>query len=162
MCRELGERGATTVECAGGNQLRRHFAERRFDLLITELRLSDGPAIDVIEWLRDVHPQVRVAVVTAHSSIASVVRCTRLGVRAYLPKPTTTDCLLQALGTAPLSPVPLTGGLDVQAGPMRLDRAVWEYINRAVESEGSIARGAELLGVDRRSLRRMLTKYAPP
>jgi ActR/RegA family two-component response regulator len=44
---------------------------------------------------------------------------------------------------------------------MTLDRAVWEYIARTVETAGTLSGGARRLGIDRRSLKRMLKKYPP-
>jgi len=53
---------------------------------------------------------------------------------------------------------PVDGDCPTQ---MTLDRAIWEYINYSVDVAGSIAAAARNLGLDRRSLRRMLAKYAP-
>jgi ActR/RegA family two-component response regulator len=42
-----------------------------------------------------------------------------------------------------------------------LDRTIWEYINQVVVGAGTLSEAARRLGVDRRSLRRMLAKYPP-
>jgi two-component system response regulator RegA len=125
-------------------------------LLVTELRLQDGPALGFIERVRRELPDTRVIAVTAHGSIATAVRCARLGVTGYFAKPANVDDILIALrGEQALAdPVP--------SSPLTLQRALWEYINQAVEHGGSIAGGAKALGLHRRSLRRMLAKYAPP
>jgi two-component system response regulator RegA len=44
---------------------------------------------------------------------------------------------------------------------LTLDRAIWEFISQTVESAGTISEASRRLGLDRRSLRRMLSKYAP-
>lgn len=134
------------------------------DLIVTmkpqvaavELRLADGQSLSTIEWVKRLYPGVRLVIWTGHSSVATAVKCTRLGVDGYLSKPASADRILKAA----------YGVSDVieDASPLQpntLDRAVWEYINRAVASVGSISLAARWLGVDRRSLRRMLGKYAP-
>lgn len=125
------------------------------DLIVTELRLAKGPALPLLQWVKRHQRKTRTVVVTDHGSIATAVRCTRLGVDAYFCKPVSCEQVLaldSAEGRDPL----------VSDRPMRLERAIWEYVHRVVDSAGSISRGALLLGVDRRSLRRMVGKYAPP
>jgi len=124
------------------------------ELIVTELRLASGPTLPLLEWVKRHHCKTRTVVVTDHGSIATAVRCTRLGVDAYFCKPVSCE---QVIGPDPADADPL-----VSETPMRLERAIWEYLHRVVDSAGSISRGALLLGVDRRSLRRMMGKYAPP
>jgi ActR/RegA family two-component response regulator len=143
------------VGCCDRPSLRSYLTNRRVDLLITELRLADGPTLDLIDLARRSDPALRIAVVTNHGSVATVVRCMRMGVDVYLTKPTTAEKILDSLSDSPKAAV------DIPDQPMRLERAVWEYIHRAVESAGSITNAAGRLGLDRRSLRRMLAKYAP-
>jgi two-component system, response regulator RegA len=129
-------------------------ADLELHLVVTELRLVDGPALALLAWLKRERPKLRTVVATDHGSIATAVRCTRLGVDGYFCKPVSCDKLVGCEHT--------DGDPCILDRPMRLERAVWEYLHRAVDSAGSISQGAQLLGLDRRSLRRMLGKYAPP
>jgi ActR/RegA family two-component response regulator len=138
--------------CRDSKTLKRLIARRRPELLITELRLLDGPSLSTLQWVREHFPELRIVVVTEHGSIASAVRCTRIGIDSYYSEQVPVERLL----------TPSPASLNEEPAPMRLERAVWEYLNRVVDRAGSITRGADALGVDRRSLRRMLGRYMPP
>jgi two-component system, response regulator RegA len=143
--------------CSETRTLRQELLSLPPNLLVTELRLSDGPTMRIIERIRQRHPETRLVVVTAYGSVASAVRCFRLGVEAYYSEH---ELVHRLRGSTDWDAV---GSLGLGSGePLRLERAVWEYLNRVVERSGSISRGATALGLDRRSLRRMLGKHAPP
>ena len=110
-----------------------------------------GRRLGAVAWLHENRLSRRIVVVTDHDSVASAVRCAQLGVDGYYVKRS-------------LLFWPPAEYVEVQehGRPMPLARAVWEYVNRAVGEAGSITAAAEQLGLDRRSLRRMLGKYAPP
>jgi two-component system response regulator RegA len=91
--------------------------------------------------------------------VATAVRAVRLGFDAYLAKPIDPRCiagLLEGCGrpAAPVEPP------DTEAWPS-LDRTIWELVNQVVAVSGSLSEAARRLGLDRRSLRRMLAKYPP-
>lgn len=155
LTRDLEARGFEVTYCEDGRALRQTLGAFAPALLITELRLSDGPALEIVEWVRQHYAETRVVVITAHDSIATAVHCLRLGVHAYHAKREPLNRVLADKGF---------GGHSALGPPrpLRLERAVWEYLNRVVDQTGSIGRGAAALGLDRRSLRRMLGKYAPP
>jgi two-component system, response regulator RegA len=92
-------------------------------------------------------------IVTSRGAIASAVRAIQKGALNYLVKPVTGEQLLAALDAD------TTGMEDAQ--PMTLDRAVYEYLVQTVDATGSLAGAARNLGLDRRSLRRMLAKNPP-
>lgn len=150
----LQRNGCEVTECTHNRALRRLVEQMAPDLVICELRLSDGLASGSVEWMRRDHPEVAVIIVTAHDSIASAVRCAKLGVAAYIVK---SDVAPRRAASASASSVrPPTS-----PHPAPLERAIWEYMHRVVHHAGSLSKAATLLDVDRRSLRRMLSKYAP-
>lgn len=154
--REFRARGHLVTEANNGKALRAALASQTPQLLVAELRLADGPTLGQIEQLREACPQTRVVIVTDHGSIASAVRCSQLGVSGYFTERVTASQIEEGQTAIGRAPAPLV------VRPIRLDRAVWEYLNRVVDSTGSIAGAADVLGIDRRSLRRMLNKSAPP
>jgi two-component system response regulator RegA len=151
---DFRKRGFDVECCRTGRELLR-LAKDEAQIVVTELRLDDGPCLAQIEAVKAA-VGCKVVVVTHYASIATAVHCARRGVEAYLEKPATVGDILDALAGDRFIPE------SVPDQPMRLDRAIWEYINHAVDAGGSITAGARLIGVDRRSLRRMLSKYAPP
>lgn len=153
--RALVVRGYEISRCSDRKALRRELFPQAPSLLITELRLADGPVMELLGALREASPDTRIVVITAHDSIATAVRCMRLGVNAYYSEQ---EPLERVLDDDDFS---VSRQIEPQQ-PLRLERALWEYVNRVVDQAGSITRAAEVLGLDRRSLRRMLGKYAPP
>jgi two-component system, response regulator RegA len=153
------------------------------DLVVTELRIGVKWAFDFLERLTGECRDLTVAIVTHYPSVASAVRTARMGVRGYFPKPASAETLLnQTRGSYPGrtdtrpagSLLALTGGRSCDgtaAAPLdgaaqlewpSLDRSVWEYLNQVYLSCRSMSAAARRLGLDRRSLRRMLQKFPPP
>lgn len=125
-------------------------------LVIAELRIGQESGLALFEELRLSGVEVRFAIVTAFSAIASAVEATRLGVAAYLAKPVSAANILDAVNGARNR-----ASAAQAAAYCSLDRAKWEYINLTVASSGSISEAARRLRVERRSLRRMLAKCPP-
>lgn len=142
--------------CSKARAAKEFIVESRIDLMVTELRLNDGPTLSLIEWCKRRRPEMFIVVLTGHDSVATVVRCAKLGVSGYLRKPASSKEVLAALR------LDERGAEAVPCVPMSLQRAQWEHLNQAFVLAGSISRAASLLGLDRRSLRRMLSKNAPP
>jgi two-component system response regulator PilR (NtrC family) len=61
--------------------------QRRFDLCLTDMRLPDGDGLDLVAWIQEVHPDVPVAVITAHGNVESAVRALKLGAFDFVSKP---------------------------------------------------------------------------
>lgn len=125
------------------------------ELIVSELRLSDGPNMKHLRQVRQDYPEIDIVVVTGHSSIATLVECYRIGIRSYLQRGSSAERILASLHDLP-QPSP-----QEQSRSSHFNRLCWEYINRVVEYAGSISQAALLLGLDRRSLRRMLGSFAP-
>jgi two-component system, response regulator RegA len=147
--------GLEVHSCTGGRELRQLVNASDATLIVIELRLDDGPSLRHIPWLKRSRPGASVVVLTGHPSVATALESARLGADGYLEKPATAEAVLEASRRV------RRGTESAQEQPMGLNRAMWEYINRAVQSAGSISAAARILGLDRRSLRRMLAKYAP-
>ena len=66
---------------------RAKLAERRFDLCLTDMRLPDGDGLDLVAWIQEHHPDVPVAVISAHGNVESAVRALKLGAFDFVSKP---------------------------------------------------------------------------
>jgi ActR/RegA family two-component response regulator len=130
---------------------RRH----RPDVITCELYFDDKAQWPLIEGLRAACPLVPLTVVTAFAvAAAAVTRAIRLGASGVLCKPVSPASILANR----------SGDEDIMLGaPLRLSlhRAVWEFINQTVIEAGSISQAARQLGLQSRSLRRMLQKSPP-
>jgi two-component system response regulator RegA len=121
-----------------------------------ELWLEHAMTLDVIQPLRAAAPCARIVITTKYESVATAFRAFQLGADAYLGHPVAGGDLLV---TREGGPNPCTG--PEAPAVMSLNRAVWEYINRKRVAAGTMTGAALRLGLDRRSLRRMLAKYPP-
>ena len=68
-------------------QAREKLAQRRFDVVITDMRLPDGLGIDLLHQLREQHRSERCVVITAFGSADNAVESLKAGAFDYLTKP---------------------------------------------------------------------------
>jgi DNA-binding NtrC family response regulator len=73
---------------------------RRFDLLLTDLKMPGLDGLGVLERVRAVDADIPVVVMTAHATIATAVAALRLGAFDYVEKPFDNDALLAVVARA--------------------------------------------------------------
>ena len=128
----------------------------RPDYAVVDLRLEDGSGIDLVRRLRDLHPRVRIVILTGYGNIATAVAAIKAGAVDYLAKPADADDVIKALvstgGSLPPPP----------ENPMSADRVRWEHIQRVYEMcDRNVSETARRLNMHRRTLQRILAKRAP-
>jgi ActR/RegA family two-component response regulator len=128
--------------------------------LVSELRVCSHALLDFMKDVKDTLPADRFVVATRYPSIATAVHFTRIGVAGYLTKPIFVADLLEIIKEQRLAAEVAPNSPDQLPWPT-LDRAIWEYLSRVHAAAGSVSEAARRLGVDRRSLRRMLGKFPP-
>jgi DNA-binding NtrC family response regulator len=75
----------TTV--ATGKEAVLELNRRRFDLLITDMRLPEIDGMNVVRHARDVSPETLILVMTGYASLSTALEAMRAGVTDYLQKP---------------------------------------------------------------------------
>ena len=135
------------IEAAGS--LRPAFA-------VVDLRLGDGNGLEVVPALRAARPDARIIVLTGYGNIASAVAAVKQGAVDFLSKPADADAIETALTQrGPSLPPP-------PEQPMTADRVRWEHIQRVFEQcDRNVSETARRLRMHRRTLQRILSKYAP-
>ncbi len=126
------------------------------DCAVIDLRLGDGSGLDVVAALRAARPDARIVMLTGYGNIATAVAAVKAGAVDYLPKPADADQIEAALlnQDRPLPRPP--------ENPMSADRVRWEHIQRVYEQcERNVSETARRLNMHRRTLQRILSKYAP-
>jgi two-component system response regulator RegA len=123
---------------------------------VVDLRLADGNGLEVVEALREAHEDMRIVMLTGYGNIATAVAAVKAGAVDYLAKPADADAITAALteteGALPPPP----------EDPMSADRVRWEHIQRVYEQCGrNVSETARRLKMHRRTLQRILAKYAP-
>ncbi|WP_119461599.1 ActR/PrrA/RegA family redox response regulator transcription factor [Rhodospirillaceae bacterium SYSU D60014] len=123
---------------------------------IVDLRLGDGSGLEVVSVLREVRADTRIIVLTGYGNIATAVAAVKSGAVDYLSKPADADAIEAALLALEdkLPPPP--------EQPMTADRVRWEHIQRVYEQcDRNVSETARRLRMHRRTLQRILNKYAP-
>jgi two-component system, response regulator RegA len=126
------------------------------DYAVVDLRLEDGSGIELVRRLRELHPKVRVVILTGYGNIATAVAAVKAGAVDYLAKPADADDVINALlATGSTLPPP-------PPNPMSADRVRWEHIQRVFEQcHRNVSETARRLNMHRRTLQRILNKRAP-
>jgi two-component system response regulator RegA len=126
------------------------------DYALVDLRLEDGNGLEVVQQIREHRPECRVVVLTGYGNIATAVAAVKAGAVDYLSKPADADQIASAL---------LAQGEDLPEppdNPMSADRVRWEHIQRVYEQcDRNVSETARRLRMHRRTLQRILSKYAP-
>jgi two-component system response regulator RegA len=149
----LGQAGFRVTYAERFETARCLFEQQGPDFVVVEPWNESG-AWDFIVDVRQGRPQTRVVVVTACASIPSAFALLALGVADYLAKPVTVVQVLRALDS------PTAAG-QASNDWMSIDDACGDYIQDVLHACGSVAKTARALGLDRRSLRRMLARRIP-
>jgi two-component system response regulator PilR (NtrC family) len=100
---QLNPRTANTLATA-----QRLLKTEQFDLCLTDMHLTDGDGLELVQWMQQYAPSVPVAVITAHGNMETAVRALKLGAFDFVSKPLDLAGLRKLVATA----IKLSGPLD--------------------------------------------------
>jgi two-component system response regulator RegA len=124
-----------------------------YDCALLDLKLEDGSSLELIEYLLQQNPGLKIVVLTGYASIASAVQAIKLGATNYLTKPATIEQILNAFCEDSIIANDSTENL------LPLRRVEWEHIQQALaDNSGNISATARQLKMHRRTLQRKLSK----
>ncbi len=83
----LGEEGYVCSLSTSAQEALRLLGERRFDLLVTDIRMPEMDGIEVVKRAKALDADLAVIVVTAHLEVTSAIDALRVGADDYLLKP---------------------------------------------------------------------------
>ncbi len=115
------------------------FKQKRYDLLVADLRLPDIDGMEVIKKVKAEKPETEVIVITGYGTTSKAVKAMKLGARDFLPKPFTEEQIKtsvdDALKTPLLTVAPeTTGGIAGEAEKNLIQkREVIQALNRTAE-----------------------------
>lgn len=96
----LSDSGYQVAVAMSGGEALEKLGKRRFDLVITDVRLPDISGLDVLRHLRRSHPGVLAIIITAHHTPELAAESLGLGAVAVLLKPFSPSDLLTVIKTA--------------------------------------------------------------
>jgi DNA-binding NtrC family response regulator len=85
--------GWTVETAAGASEAIRKFAQHRFPLVVTDVRMPDGDGLQVMRSVRTSAPETAVILLTAFGSVPEAVQAMHSGACDYLTKPISFDQL---------------------------------------------------------------------
>jgi two-component system response regulator PilR (NtrC family) len=83
----LGRMDIETRSAANLTDARRLLDETDIDLCLTDMRLPDGDGLELVEYIQQNHPDLPVAVVTAHGNMETAVQALKAGAFDFISKP---------------------------------------------------------------------------
>jgi DNA-binding NtrC family response regulator len=96
----LLDEGYETVTAPSGETALRLLAQKRFDLVLTDLNLAGMTGIELLSQILQVDPTCAIVLITGYPSIESAIDATRRGVYQYLEKPVDRSRLLEVVSEA--------------------------------------------------------------
>jgi len=133
-------------------------AKNTYNLCLTDMRLPDGDGLAVVDYVSKNHPDLPVAVITAHGSTENAVAALKAGAFDYLAKPVSLNQLRTLVRSALKLPAPGgrraqedeapdSGLLIGESAPMQATRAMIERLARTqapIHITGESGSGKEL------------------
>jgi ActR/RegA family two-component response regulator len=128
----LSEEGYTVNLADTGMLAMEAFRQKRFDLLVADLRLPDIDGMEVIKQVKAENPETEVIVITGYGTTATAVEAMKLGVHDFLPKPFTEDQIKTAID---------------EALKEHVEKSVETVTRKAATEEEKLIQKREVLGV---------------
>lgn len=96
----LSSEGYDVTTASSGEAAMKFVADRHFDLVLTDLKMTGMSGLDLLKELTDFDKSIIVILLTAHGSVDSAVDAMRLGAFEYLQKPYDSEKLLETVSRA--------------------------------------------------------------
>ena len=71
-----------------------------FDLCLTDMKLPDGDGLELIEFLQKQHPEIPIAMFTAHGNMDTAIKALKAGAFDFVSKPVDINVLRNLVTTA--------------------------------------------------------------
>lgn len=83
----LRKEGFHAEEAENGEQAISYFEKGPYDLVITDMKMSPGTGLDVLYYVKEMHPQTDVIIMTGYGTVDSAVLAMKMGAFDYIMKP---------------------------------------------------------------------------
>ncbi|MDA0820823.1 MAG: sigma-54 dependent transcriptional regulator [Proteobacteria bacterium] len=78
------------IDCVAAADLadaKTRLKEQTFDICLTDMKLPDGNGLELVSYIQQRHPQLPVAVITAHGNMESAIQALKSGAFDFVNKP---------------------------------------------------------------------------
>lgn len=83
----LTRMGLDTFSAANVEEAKHALSHHTFNVCLTDMRLPDGDGLDLIEHIHTAHPNLPVAMITAHGNMETAIKAMKLGAFDFVSKP---------------------------------------------------------------------------
>lgn len=115
----LNRMGHEVTAAADLAEARRELASGDFSFCLTDMRLPDGNGLELVREISEDHPELPVAVITAHGKVEDAVEALKFGAFDFVSKPVDLEMLRNLVNAAlklrEASPTPAREGLAPEA-----------------------------------------------
>lgn len=115
-------------------QAKSEFADKTYDLILSDLRLPDGDGIIFLTWLRENNIMIPLIIMTSYSDVQTAVLAMKLGASDYLQKPINPTILQQKIEMALSTPVEANVKVDDNKPKNKQKQSV----NKVVKGSSSV------------------------
>lgn len=96
----LGRMKLDTRTARNVKEAQEWLAREAFDLCLTDMRLPDGNGLELVQHIQQRHPQVPVAMITAHGNLDTAIHALKAGAFDFLTKPVDLGRLRELVSSA--------------------------------------------------------------
>ncbi|MDH3494091.1 MAG: sigma-54 dependent transcriptional regulator [Acidobacteriota bacterium] len=153
----LSGEGYDVTTASSGEAAMKFVADRHFDLVLTDLKMTGMSGLDLLKELTDFDKSIIVLLLTAHGSVDSAVDALRLGAFDYLQKPYDSEKLLETISRA-LNKLS-TLDIEIVSESPEMDRVKKLILKIAKSSSTVLIRGES--GTGKELIARSIHKNSP-
>jgi two-component system NtrC family response regulator len=97
---KLQKQGHDVVAVEDGEAALDHVRSARWDLLLSDIRMPAVDGVELLEISKQLQPDLKVILITAHATVSQAVQAVKLGAFDYITKPFEDDELFAAIDRA--------------------------------------------------------------
>jgi len=97
---KLEKQGHDVTTADDGRQALEHLLGGGFDIVVSDIRMPEMDGIELLEQVRQTHPDLKVILITAHATVQQAVQAVKLGAFDYITKPFEDDELFAVIDRA--------------------------------------------------------------
>ncbi|BFM10424.1 two-component system response regulator PilR [Simiduia litorea] len=127
------------ILAASLKEAKQALASHKFDICLTDMRMPDGNGIDLVKHIQNEHPDLPVAVITAHGNVDIAIESMKAGAFDFLSKPIDIERLRALVKTAIKSSSPKeTLESELLVGTTDVMRKLKQQIHKLARSQAPI------------------------